>query len=238
MFFRAGRLKASACKGLLWSFTLAAFLFCMVISANAQEEGYVPLTDEFDEKQFVGKKISMDLQDAELKTVLRMIADISGYNIVAGDDVSGKITLKLDNVPWDQALDLILRTRKLGMEKEANIIRIAPQSSLTAEAQAKIADRQAKLLLEELILELIPVSYGDASKMMNQIRPLLSTRGVAQVDDRTNVIVIKDVKKHIQEAKKLIKSLDSQTPQVLIEARVVEASTDFTRELGIKWGGN
>lgn len=237
MFFRTGESNGGKRRLFLSSAILVSLLLLAAGPLWAQEEGYVPLTDDFVDKQFIGKKISMDLQDAEVKTVLRMISNVSGYNIVAGDDVTGKITLKLDNVPWDQALDIILRTKKLGMEKEGNIIRVAPQSTLTSENQAKLATRQAKLQLEDLVLELIPVSYADASELMPQIRSVISTRGVVQVDKRTNVIVLKDVRENLEEAKKLIKSLDSQTPQVLIEARIVEATTDFTRELGVKWGG-
>lgn len=237
MIFRTCESNAGVKRIFISGIALVAFLFSMSWAAFAQEEGYVPLSDEFTDKQFVGKKITMDLQDAEIKTVLRMISEVSGYNIVTGDDVYGKITIKLDNVPWDQALEIILRTKKLGMQKQGNIIRIAPQATLTAESQAKLAERQALLQLEDLVLELIPVSYADATELLPQVRTVASSRGMVQVDERTNVIVIKDIKKNLDEARKLIKSLDSQTPQVLIEARIVEATTDFTRQIGVKWGG-
>ncbi len=237
MFFRNGKLKTGMIKVALTIIMSLTFILCIPIFAFAQGQGYVPLTDDLSNKSYAGKRISLDLQDAEITTVLRMISAVSGYNIVAGDDVAGKITLKLENVPWDQALEIILKTLKLGMEKQGNILRIAPQATLTAENQAALAERNAKLQLEDLVLDLIPVSYASATDLLPQIRSVISTRGVVQVDERTNVIVIKDVKSYLEEARKLIKSLDSQTPQVLIEARIVEATTDFVRELGVKWGG-
>jgi type IV pilus assembly protein PilQ len=238
MFLRAGKSIPSAAKALFGCAVLAMFVLSFALTAFAQtEEGYIPLSDNLTDKQYVGKRISMDFQDADIKSILRMVAEVSGYNVVAGENVQGKITIKLDNVPWDQALDIILRTKKLGMQKEGNILRVAPQSALTAETQEKLAARMADLQLEDLMLELVPVSYADANELLAQVRSVVSSRGVVSVDQRTNVIVIKDVKENLEEAKKLIKSLDSQTPQVLIEARIVEATTDFTRELGIKWGG-
>ncbi|MCC6158030.1 MAG: type IV pilus secretin PilQ [Deltaproteobacteria bacterium] len=214
---------------------LAAFL-CPAV-ASAQEEGYVPLSGEFAEKQYFGKKITMDYQDAEIKSVLRVISEVSGMNIVTGDDVVGKVTIKLQNVPWDQALDVILQTKKLGMIQEGNIIRVAPQQTLQAESTQKLASEQSKLMLEELLLEMVPVSYANADDLVNPLRTVLSSRGFVAVDKRTNVIVIKDIKQNLEQAKKLIVNLDTQTPQVMIQARIVEANTDFTRELGVKWGG-
>ena len=219
---------------------LAAIVFLTLFpvrSVFAEEGGYIPLTDEFEEKQYFGKKISIDVQDAAITSVLRLLADESGLNIVASDDVQGKITVKLDNVPWDQALDLILRAKQLGKVREGNIIRVAPQTALTSESQAMAAQKAAEIQLQDLQLELIPVNYASAEDLMPQIRSILSPRGIVAVDKRTNVILVKDVKQFIDQARKLAKSLDSQTPQVLIEARIVEATTDFTRELGVKWGG-
>ncbi|MBZ0273540.1 type IV pilus secretin PilQ [bacterium] len=208
-----------------------------VSAAAAQDAGYVPLTPEFADKQFFGKKISMDYQDAEIKSVLRVISEVSGVNIIAGDDVAGKITIKLDNVPWDQALDMILKTKKLGMAREGNIIRVAPQTTLQSENTQALANEQARLMLEPLVLEMVPVSYADATDLSAQVRPILSSRGIVTVDKRTNVLVVKDIATNLEQAKKLIVNLDTQTPQVRIQARIVEASTDFTRELGVKWGG-
>jgi type IV pilus assembly protein PilQ len=217
---------------------LAAFLLAHPAYAQQQGGFITPENTTISpEDHYFGKKITMDFQDADIKSVLRIISDVSGLNIVAGDDVSGKITIKLANVPWDQALDIILRAKKLGMEREGNILRVAPTMTLTSERQQDLAAQQLSVQLEPLIMALVPVSYADAGDLINQIRPILTNRGVANVDKRTNIIVIQDVEKSIKKAKQLIASLDSQTPQVLIQTRIVEASTDFTREIGVKWGG-
>jgi type IV pilus assembly protein PilQ len=217
---------------------LNAAAVCMIVSsAHAQEEGYVPLAGEFAEKQYFGKKITMDYQEAEVRSVLRVLSEVSGMNIVAGEDVAGKITIKLKDVPWDQALDVILKTKRLGKVQEGNIIRIAPSATLQAENTQQLAAKQAELMLEDLVLEIIPVSYASAEDMVQQVRAVTSTRGQVTHDERTNVLVIKDLQENIDQAKKLVITLDTQTPQVLIQARIVEANTDFTRELGIKWGG-
>ena len=215
----------------------AAAVFMIAPSAGAQEEGYVPLAGEFAEKQYYGKKITMDYQEAEVKSVLRVLSEVSGMNIVAGDDVAGKITIKLKDVPWDQALDVILKTKKLGKVQDGNIIRVAPAATLQAENTQELASKQSQLMLEDLVLEIVPVSYATASELTQQVRSVLSTRGTVTHDERTNVLIIKDIQENIDQSKKLVITLDTQTPQVLIQARIVEASTDFTRELGIKWGG-
>lgn len=235
---RGPRRSRETAKGTLrfaaWALVLSILL---PAAAIAQEEGYVPLSGEFAEKQYFGKKITMDYQDAEIKSVLRMVSEVSGMNIVAGDDVTGKITIKLQNVPWDQALDVILQTKKLGMVQEGNIIRVAPTQTLQAEATQALASEQSRLMLEELLLEMIPVSYADANELITPVRTVLSSRGFVAFDQRTNVLIIKDVKDNLEQAKKLIVNLDTQTPQVMIQARIVEANTDFVRELGVRWGG-
>ncbi|MCZ7584108.1 MAG: type IV pilus secretin PilQ [Deltaproteobacteria bacterium] len=228
--------RRTVCLLVAAAFVTAALLYSSS-PAYAQEEGYVPLTGEFAEKQYFGKKISMDYQDAEVKSVLRVLSEVSGMNIIAGDDVAGKVTIKLENVPWDQALDVILKTKKLGMVQEGNIIRVAPAVSLQAEDTQRLAAEQSKLMLEELVLEMVPVSYANADDLKQSVQSVLSSRGTVVVDERTNVLVIKDVKTTLEQAKKLIINLDTQTPQVQIMARIVEANTDFTRELGVKWGG-
>jgi type IV pilus assembly protein PilQ len=224
----------------LTSLTLAVlFVFFVAVPALAQQTGgfISPESTTYTEEQYFGKKISLDFQDADIKSVLRIISEVSGLNIVAGDDVQGKITIKLNNVPWDQALDIILRTKKLAIEREGNIIRVAPTQTLTQERQQELARQQISEQLEPLTMALIPVSYADAKDLVPQIRSILSNRGVANVDERTNIIVIQDIDMSIKKAKRLIASLDSQTPQVLIQTRIVEATTDFVREMGIRWGG-
>lgn len=219
-------------------FAASLFMLLVALPAFAQQGGFIsPENTTFTEEQYFGKKITLDFQDADIKSVLRIISEVSGLNIVAGDDVQGKLTIKLHNVPWDQALEIILRTKKLAIEREGNILRVAPISTLTSERQEELARQQVGLQLEPLVMSLVPVSYASADDLLVQIRSILSNRGVANVDKRTNIIVIQDIEKNIKKAKQLIASLDSQTPQVYIQSRIVEASTDFTREMGIKWGG-
>jgi type IV pilus assembly protein PilQ len=125
----------------------------------------------------------------------------------------------------------------LAIEREGNIIRVAPVTTITNERQAELTRQQLGIQLEPLVMALIPVSYADVTDMQTEIRPILSTRGIVNVDKRTNVIVVQDIEKSIKKIKQLVASLDSQTPQVLIQTRIVEATTDFTREIGIQWGG-
>ena len=188
------------------------------------------------EKIFTGRRLSLDFKDADIKNILRLIAEVSNFNIITGDDVTGKITMRLVDVPWDQALDVILQARSLGMAKVGNVIRIAPLESLKKDIQTELEARRAKEKLEDLVTELIPVNYATAKEMLPQIKGILSDRGDIKVDDRTNILIVKDIARNIVAAKNLVKSLDTKTPQVLIEARIVQANLTFQRDLGISWG--
>jgi len=188
------------------------------------------------EKIYTGRRLSLDFKDADIKNILRLIAEVSDLNIIAGDDVTGKITMRLVDVPWDQALDIVLQTRNLGMSRVGNVIRIAPVDTLKKEMQAELEAKRAKEKLEDLVTELIQVNYATAKDLVPQIKHVLSDRGDIKVDDRTNIIIVKDIARNIVLVKSLVKSLDTKTPQILIEARIVEANLSFQRELGIKWG--
>ena len=185
---------------------------------------------------YTGRRISLDFKDADIQDILRLIAEVSNKNIIAGDDVHGKITMKMTNVPWDQALDIILQTNSLGMVQVGNIIRIAPLSTLRKEQESQLEAKQKQEKLEELVTRIIPVNYAKATDLAAQLKSLLTSRGSVSVDTRTNSIIIKDVPKVITESEKLVQALDLQTPEVLIEARIVEADTNFTRQLGVQWG--
>lgn len=188
-------------------------------------------------RRYTGRRLSLDFKDADIENILRLIAEISNLNIVTGDDVKGKLSLRLINVPWDQALDIVLESKGLGMVRTGNVIRIAPVAKLKAEDEAAIAAKAARQKLEDLTLEIIPVNYATAKDMEKQIKALLSDRGKVTIDDRTNALIVSDVKEAIDQARALVAALDTVTPQVLIEARIVEASLDFTREIGVQWGG-
>ncbi len=191
-------------------------------------------------KVYTGQKISLDFQDADIRHVFRILHEISGKNFVIGDDVKGRVTLKLDNVPWDQVLDLILKMNKLDCVEEGNIVRIAKLSTLEAENKAfraKAEAEQAAKELEPSVTAYISINYADASSIKTHLDEIKTDRGKVTIDERTNMIIMKDIQMAIDDATEIVKRLDVVTPQVMIEARIVEAGTDFSRELGVQWGG-
>ena len=184
---------------------------------------------------FTGSPISLDFKDVPIMDVLRLIAEVSELNIIAGDEVTGTITLRLVQVPWDQALDIVLVTRGLGFVKVGNVLRIAPAEVLQAEEAERLQERRNKEQLEDLEVKLQPVNYAAVADVSELVRRLLSPRGTVNSDERTNTVIIKDIPSVITEATALIEALDTQTPQVMIEAKIVEAALDFGRDLGTKW---
>jgi type IV pilus assembly protein PilQ len=188
------------------------------------------------QSKYSGRRITIDLKEADILNVLRLIAEVSKLNIIASESVKGLITIKLRNVPWDQALDIILKVKGLGQEKNGNIIRIVPAEVLRAERDARSAEQAKRVTLDPTKVELLPVNYAEAKDLLPQVQALLSPRGKATVDVRTNVIIVEDVAENIFQSKKLVHTLDTETPQVLIEARIVEATASFSRSLGIQWG--
>jgi len=191
----------------------------------------------FDEdKQYQGRRISLDFKDADIGNILRLIAEVSDLNVIAGQEVTGKVTIRLVDVPWDQALDVILLTKGLGFIRIGNILRIAPVDTLKQEREARLQERRSREKLEDLVVKLQPVNFAKAKDVSALVKRLLSTRGSVNVDDRTNTLIIKDIPSVIHEATALVKAVDTQTPQVLIEAKIVEASLTFSRGLGAVWG--
>src|SRR3990172_4437906 len=192
-------------------------------------------------RQYVGQRISLDFKDADLANVFRIIAEVSNLNIITTDDVKGRVSIRLINVPWDQALDIVLKSKSLGVSQEGNVLRIAPLAALRGEEKARLdAKKEVEKLQATLegVVETISVSYGKASDMAAKTKDLLSEGGKVQIDDRTNTIVIRDLRKNVEEVRALITTLDTPIPQVLIEARIVEVDTSFSRELGVQWGGS
>jgi type IV pilus assembly protein PilQ len=204
--------------------------------AKKVEEGKKTVEEWPSQKVYTGRKLSLDFKDADIKNILRLIAEVSNLNIIAGDEVTGKITMRLVDVPWDQALDLILQSKNLGMSRVGNVVRIAPLDVLKKEVQAELEARRAKERLEDLVMELIPINYAAGKEIMPQVKSILSERGDIKVDERTNTLIIKDIPKSIPAVKNLVKALDTKTPLVLIEARIIEANLSFQRELGVRWG--
>lgn len=189
--------------------------------------------------KYTGEPISLDFKNADIQNVLRIIADVSGLNIVATEDVSGRVTVRLKNVPWDQALDVILQANGLDKERQGNVIRISSLDRLREEREKARAAQDALTQAEPLEVKYIRVNYAKVDKaFMDKIKSLLTDRGSATWDERTNTIVIRDVKRGVDDASDMVAAFDMQTPQVLIESAIVEAGDDFTRDLGIQWGYN
>ena len=192
-------------------------------------------------RKYVGQRISLDFKDADLSNVFRIIAEVSNLNIITTDDVKGSVSVRLINVPWDQALDIVLKSKGLGALQDGNVLRIAPLTALRAEDKARLdAKKEVEKLQASLegVIETIPVNYSKASDLQGKVKDLLSEGGKIQIDDRTNTIIVRDLRKNVEEVKALVATLDTATPQVLIEARIVEVDTNFTRELGVQWGGS
>ncbi len=230
-----------------------------VLSEIPQETAFVPETIQEDimdtpdqpvetgvEKSYTGEKIRLDFFETDIKNVFRILRSVSGRNFAVDRDVTGNVTLTLDNpVPWDQVLDLVLKMNGLGKVQEGSITRIATQETLKKEEEMRQASFAAKKRaleqkksLEPLVTEYIPINYSSAE---TDIKPHLESiltpdRGHVSVDSRTNMIIMTDVKEKIDQAKEMIFRLDKVTPQIMIAARVVEVSKDFSKELGISWG--
>ncbi|ENX56490.1 MULTISPECIES: type IV pilus secretin PilQ family protein [Acinetobacter] len=209
---------------------------------------------------YTGNKISLDFQDIEVRRVLQLLADFTSINMVAADTVQGNITLRLKDVPWDQALDIVLKTKNLDKRRNGNVIWIAPVSELikAEEEEAKAIAQSVKLA--PIQTEYIKLSYSKAADILKLIEDardgkgasgsraanantdalalesLLSSRGSAVADTRTNTLIINDTAQNIDKIRRMVDLLDVSVKQVMIEARIVSASTDFTREMGVKWG--
>jgi type IV pilus assembly protein PilQ len=186
--------------------------------------------------KYSGEKISLVFDDADIRRILQLIGEVSGLNIIAGEDVKGTITLRLVDVPWDQALSLILETKGLGMLKEGNVVRVLPIEKIRQRRQAELTAAKEERALVPLVTEVIGISYTDLANVAGPGRELLTDRGKITEDPRNKQIIVTDVPSAIQDVKKLVSILDTPERQVMIEARIVEADSSFTRDLGVKWG--
>ncbi len=188
--------------------------------------------------RYNGRRIDIDLKDADIHNVLRLLADTGHVNIVTADDVSGTITIRMRNVPWDQVLDVVLQAKGLGMVRSGNLIRVAPMAQLQKERELRLAQQKQEYELTPLETRLIAISYAQAEELQQRARELLSPRGSIAVDQRTNVLIARDIASNLNYIEELVRSLDTQTAQVLIEARIVEATSNYQRDVGIQWGGD
>ena len=213
-----------------------------------------------EEKVYSGEALSMEFQDVEIRSVLDILAQFTDMNIVASDSVAGNITLRLINVPWDQALDIILKSKNLGKRENGNVILVAPSTELAEQEARELEAQQAVESYAPLRTEYIRLSYAKAADVLTLIsqgsgssggsgsnsnignanstdnNTLLSNRGTVTVDDRTNTLIIKDVAESIENIHKLIGKIDIPVRQVMIEARIVSATDSFSKEIGVRWG--
>ena len=207
-------------------------------------DGYASTTVDGSRKMYTGTPISLDFYETDIKNVFRILQHISGRNFAIDKDVSGRVTLSLEHpVPWDQILDLVLRMNGLGTVEEGNIVRIATLETLRQEEnirneviRARKANEKEQMALEPLITEYLLINYSDAQKEITpHVEKLLSDRGSVTVDVRNNQLILTDTPSIIEKARILIEKIDKITPQVVIEARIVEATTQFTKDFGTDW---
>jgi len=199
-------------------------------------------TGGFDEeREYSGERLTLNFQDLETRAVLQLIADFSGLNIVVSDTVQGSVTLRLQNVPWDQALDIVMTTKGLDMRRNGNVIIVAPAEEIAAREQAELEALQAMQTLEPLRSEFIQVNYAKAAELATLIQgegenTLLSERGSVAIDERTNTLLVNDTATSLANVRRLVTTLDIPVRQVLIESRVVIVNDDYSRELGVRFG--
>jgi len=193
-----------------------------------------------DKPVYSGERLTLNFQDIETRAVLQLLADASGQNIVVSDSVSGNVTLRLQNVPWDQALDIVLRTKGLDKRRQDNVIIVAPQAELAAREKADLAARKDVQELAPLRSEYLQVNYAKAKDMESLIKSqnnsLLSPRGSVMVDERTNTLLLQDTTDRLADVRRLVATLDIPVRQVLIESRIVIVNNDFKRDLGAIFG--
>ncbi len=194
-------------------------------------------------KHYKGKKLSLNFQDIEVRSVLQLLADFTDKNIVVSDSVKGNITLRLKDVPWDQALDIVLESKGLAMRSNGNVIWVAQATELEAKEQRDLQAHKRKQALEPLITEYIPINYAKAADMLKMIQSDtgsehsgISARGYASGDERTNTIIVRETASRVAEIKELIRSLDVPVQQVSVESRIVIATDEFSKELGARFG--
>ncbi|WP_457670573.1 type IV pilus secretin PilQ [Thiolapillus sp.] len=191
---------------------------------------------------YVGEKLSLNFQDIEVRSVLQLLADFTGLNMVVSDSVSGRITLRLKNVPWDQALDIILKTKGLSKRQNGNVILVAPTEEIAAREKLELESQKQVEELAPLHSELIQINYAKAETLADLLKSeenqLLSERGNVTIDERTNTLLVQDTAVKLGEIRALIEKLDIPVRQVLVESRIVIANDDFARDIGVRFGFN
>ncbi len=191
---------------------------------------------------YTGERLSLNFQDIEVRSVLQLLADFTGINIVVSDTVSGNLTLRMQNVPWDQALDIVLKTKGLAKRDNGNVMLIAPSEEIAAREKLELESQKQIEELAPLYSDFIQINYAKASDLAGLLKSsdssVLSERGKATIDERTNTLLVQDTAEKLEDVRKLVALLDIPVRQVLIEARIVIANNDFSRDLGVRFGAS
>jgi type IV pilus secretin PilQ/predicted competence protein len=200
------------------------------------QEQFAPQTVAEQQFQYTGDVLSLKFKDADLRDVILYLADFAGLNVVFDPEVRGTVTVDLKDTPWDQALDIILKINKMGKTLEGNVLRIAPTAVLTREKEEERRLMEAQVIAGPMVTKTFTLSYSRASEVEGLLRSKMSERGEMIVDERTNTLIITEVRDRMEVLERLITVFDTATPQVSIEARIVEATSTFIRNLGVQWG--
>ena len=225
-------------------FDYLAYQADQTMTVNVQPLSDEQVAEREEAFRFKGEKLSLNFQDIEVRSVLQLIADFTDLNLVASDTVSGRITLRLKNVPWDQALELILKTKGLDKRQVGNVLLVAPAAEIAAREKLELENQKQISELAPLRTEHMQIRYASASALFELFQGddnnggILSDRGTAIVDERTNSIILTDTADKLENFRKVVKQLDIPVRQVLIEARIVTATTNFSEEIGVRWGGS
>lgn len=195
----------------------------------------VEKSGKYTESKYSGAKTSLVFDNADVRDILRLIAEISNLNIIASDDVAGNVTLRLIDVPWDQALELVLDITNLGMLQEGNVVRVLPKDKIRGMKEAELTALRSEEKLEPLATEVITVSYADLGSVQGPVEKVLSDRGSITPDNRNKLLIVNDIPSRIEKVKELIAVLDTPERQVMIEARIVEVNTEYRNQLGVNW---
>ncbi len=186
--------------------------------------------------RYIGRRISLDFQQADISNVLRLIAEVSGFNIVVGEGVKNKVTMKLANVPWDQALDMLLKMNGLGMIRQGNIVWVDTLTNIAKQQDEEARAKESKAKAEPIVTRVFYIRNLNAQEVQQSLRQYMSPRGVMNFSQASNALIVSDTETKIAVMRQLVDGLDLEVPQVQIEARIVQADTTYTRSLGVQWG--
>lgn len=205
---------------------------------SVQKEDRKPETNEVvnGASRYVGRRISLDFQQADISNVLRLIAEVSGFNIVVGEGVKNKVTMKLANVPWDQALDMLLKMNALGMIRQGNIVWVDTLQNIAKQQDEEARAKDSKAKAEPIVTRVFYIRNLNATEVQTSLRQNLSPRGTMTVSAASNALIISDTESKLEVLRQLLDGVDLEVPQVQIEARIVQADTTYTRSLGVQWG--